>query len=331
MDLVSVIIPVFNVKDYLDECLKTVTNQTYDQLEIILIDDESTDGSGQMCDGWTEKDSRIHVIHQKNQGLSGARNAGLDACTGEWITFIDSDDIVAKTYVEELLKLVKKTGANLAQGKQVGFANHDDRHPSVGFEQLNDEIEMAENRLGQDSMWSGDSKDYMLSSAYQTMAWGKLYKRELFKTKRFPVGKLHEDNAIVYRLAYEAKRVAYTKRILYGYRRRQNSIMGEEGYNLRHLDKQEFLKERLDFFIEKQEKELANLARKEYAFELLEEYGKVKKYHPDEKAILHSIQHSYQKVADDVVKNSDLSLKTKLLMRYAKHNPGIWTRVFGEA
>ncbi len=330
MEQVSVIIPVFNVKDYLDECLDTVTKQSYNQLEIILVDDESTDGSGQMCEAWAGKDARIRVVHQKNQGLSGARNAGIDVCTGAWITFIDSDDIVASTYVEELLDLAESTEANLVQGRKIAFANHGKGPMPFGFEQLNDEIAMADNRLGQDNTWSGDSKDYMLSSEYQTMAWGKLYRRELFQSERFPVGKLHEDNAIVYRLAYEAKHVAYTKRILYGYRTRRNSIMGEEGYNLRHLDKQEFLRERLVFFQEKQEIELADLARKEYAFELLESYGKVKRYHPEEKTILRELKQNYGGVVGKVIRLQDLSLKTKVLMTYAKWNPSIWIKVFGE-
>lgn len=330
MEQVSIIIPVYNVEEYLDECLETVVNQTYQNLEIILVDDESTDDSGEKSEIWAQKDARIRVIHQNNQGLSGARNTGIDASTGDWITFVDSDDIVAKTYVEELLNLAKTSGASLVQGRQVGFANHGERRTSVGFEQLNDEIEMAENRLGMDNTWSGNSKDYMLSKEYQTMAWGKLYKRELFQTERFPVGKLHEDNAIVYRIAYEAKHVAYTKRILYGYRRRHNSIMGEEGYNLRHLDKQVFLKERLEYFLEKQEKELADLARKDYAFELLEAYGKVKKYHPEEKQKLQDIKRKYQDVAEEVIHSKDLSRKTKLLMSAAKIDPAIWMKVFGK-
>lgn len=330
MEQVSVIIPVYNVKEYLDECVETVVNQTYQNLEIILVDDESTDCSGQMCEAWAQKDPRIKVIHQKNQGLSGARNAGIDVCTGEWITFIDSDDIVAKTYVEELLELARNTGANLAQGRQIGFSTHSEGRAPIEFSQLNDEIERAENRHGQDNIWFGDSKSYMLSSEYQTMAWGKLYKRELFQNERFPVGKLHEDNAIVYRIAYEAKTVAYTKRDLYGYRRRNNSIMGEAGYNLRHLDKQEFLRERLEFFLDKQEKELADLARKEYAFELLESYGKVKKYHPEEKQKLHNLKRNYQDIAEEVIHSKDLSRKTKLLMSAAKIDPAIWMKVFGK-
>lgn len=315
MDLVSVIIPVYNVENYIDDCVESVLQQTYENIEVLLIDDGSTDQSGEKCKKWAVRDSRIRVVHQDNQGLSGARNTGIKESTGNWITFVDSDDIVAPRYVEVMVQMGRSNQVTLVQ---CGYTHFFDEKPS--FDNL--------SKLVEPQIVS--SKAFMLSRDYHTMAWAKLYDRELFRQEIFPVGKLHEDNAIVYKLVYEAKRIAYTDEILYGYRVRENSIVGEKGYNLRHLDKKDFLKERLDYFLEKKETELAKLARKEYAFELLEAYGKVKKYHSSEKSVLRELKQEYCGVADEVMTTEALSKKTLILMKMAKHTPAIWTKVFGE-
>ena len=106
-EFVSVIVPVYNVEEYMDACIYSIVNQSYHNLEILIVDDGSTDSCGEKCDRWANKDSRIKVIHQKNQGLSGARNTAIDVCKGEWITFIDSDDIVEQDYIKMLLELAE--------------------------------------------------------------------------------------------------------------------------------------------------------------------------------------------------------------------------------
>ena len=314
MDLVSIIIPVYNVENYIDECIQSVIAQSYKEVEIWLIDDGSTDTSGKKCDLWKEKDSRIHVIHQANQGLSGARNTGLDSCTGDWISFIDSDDFVATDYVKKMVDIAHNCGVDLVQCRETV------------------ELHRIKKESNEDIVnhWKGTPKEFLLSNEYRTMAWAKLYRKHLFNTLRFPVGKLHEDNAIVYKLVYNSDKVAYTEEMLYGYRLRDQSITVYDGYNLKQLDKQEFLEEQISFFQEHDEVELLQKAYKEYAFELLENYGKVAKYHNDRKELLQDIKQKYCKVATQAMKDSRLSEKTRLLMQVARWNPIIWTKVFGE-
>lgn len=322
--MVSIIIPVYNVENYIDACVKSVLRQTHEDIEVLLVDDGSSDQSGEKCDKWATQDSRIKVFHQENQGLSGARNTGIEECIGDWITFVDSDDIVNSRYVEAMLQMACSNQIKIVQCGYCHFSNEKMDFDNSEIDRDKTDVTQTKNSVAL------SSQDFMLSQDYCTMAWAKLYARELFEHERFPIGKLHEDNAIVYKLIYNAKRIAYTNEILYGYRVRQDSIVGERGYNLRHLDKKEFLKERVEFFAEREEKELTNLARKEYAFELLEAYGKVKKYHSTEKSILQELKKEYCSVADEVISTVRFSKKTATMMKMAKYAPEIWMKVFGE-
>ena len=207
-ELVSVIVPVYNMEKYVDECIYSIVGQSYPDLEILIVDDGSVDSSGTICDRWARKDSRIKVIHQSNQGLSGARNTAINICTGQWITFVDSDDVIERDYVTVLLGLAKKYKVKISQcfSEKIQY---------IGAE----ETDTEERVLG--------SVQFLLSEKYQTMAWGKIYKREVFETARYPYGKIHEDVALTYRLVYEAEYVAYTtKKLYFNHPPRPDSING---------------------------------------------------------------------------------------------------------
>ena len=234
-EFVSVIVPVYNVEEYMDACIYSIVNQSYHNLEILIVDDGSTDSCGEKCDRWANKDSRIKVIHQKNQGLSGARNTAIDVCKGEWITFIDSDDIVEQDYIKMLLELAERYKVKISQCSYT-------------------EIEYwgVEEKDTEDDVW--ESAQFLASQKYQTMAWGKIYKREIFKTERYPYGKIHEDMALTYRLVYEAGRIAYTTKKLYFYRpSRTGSINGSGKFYREKLIILQFLKEQIAFYEEKKE------------------------------------------------------------------------------
>ena len=125
--LISVIVPVYNVKDYLDECLKSIVNQSYTQLEILVVDDGSTDGSSALCDQWAEQDQRIKVIHQANGGLSAARNTALDVMRGEMVTMVDSDDVLRPTAIMVMKEALVKSQANIVVGDYTPF--NEDEEP----------------------------------------------------------------------------------------------------------------------------------------------------------------------------------------------------------
>lgn len=204
--LISIIVPVYQVEAYLDRCVASLLAQTYVNLEIILVDDGSPDRCPAICDMYAQKDSRVRVIHQENAGLSGARNAGIEVAKGEYLAFVDSDDYVSENFIRVLYDLLKETGCAVSQC----------RFSYVHGEPLQDEA----NRDYQ--IYRGEC---LLNRFYGpedeatffVVAWNKLYRRELFDRIRYPVGRIHEDEATTYRLFHEAKKLVYTRRSLYGY------------------------------------------------------------------------------------------------------------------
>ena len=239
--LVSIIVPVYQVVSYLAECLDSLLAQTHANLEIILVDDGSTDGSSELCDAYAGRDGRIRVIHQENAGLSAARNAGLDAALGSYLSFVDSDDAVNPFFIEMLLRL----HADIAQ---CGFCTNDDelmRVPDGAPDALD-----GENVVGDEVRLTGRDTCEALArdktGAY-TVVWNKLFRRELFETLRFPEGKQHEDEFVTWKTLWAAHSVAVLNIPLYFYRQRSESIMGR-GVTNRSLDAIEALQERRDFY-----------------------------------------------------------------------------------
>ena len=222
--LISVIIPVYNVEAYLDACVRSVVNQTYTELEILLVDDGSTDRSGALCDVWAARDARIRVIHKANGGLSDARNAGLEAARGAYIAFVDSDDRIAETMLEELCSALERAHAGIAE---------------CGYTQFEAETEPAFREGAGGALRSFEAEEALAQlldgAALQVVVWNKLYRGELFRTLRFEVGKLHEDVFFTYQAFGLCGRAAKTEAVLYGYRQRSGSIMGTR-FSLRRLD-----------------------------------------------------------------------------------------------
>ena len=236
MPKISVIIPVYNVEMYLDRCIKSVVGQTYRNIEIILVDDGSSDKSGSMCEEWAEKDSRIRVIHKENGGLSDARNAGLAIATGEYISFIDSDDSVSKHFLEYMLKTIIDTNSDLVE---------------CGRTDIYDDIEIYnEEVFSQHKIHSYDINKAMEllvdnNIIYQTV-WDKLYKREVITGISFKKNKLHEDEFFTWRVILQCKRVTKIEVPLYNYYHRDGSIM-ENGFSLARLDGIEAKMERHEY------------------------------------------------------------------------------------
>ena len=208
--MISVIVPVYNVSKYLDRCMQSLVDQTYRNLEIILVDDGSTDNSGVLCDLWAEKDSRIRVIHRKNNGLSQARNTGLDAATGEYITFVDSDDILSPHLCQVLYNSMGGS-ADIS----ICDAEHIFEDKPYAFSVTDRQVIMtAQEAIHQ--LW--------YQKSFLPSAWGKLYRRELFEDNQFTVGRIFEDIDIMHELFFDAKRIVYNRSRLYGYVHRAGSI-----------------------------------------------------------------------------------------------------------
>jgi len=225
--LISVIVPIYKVEKYLDKCVASIVAQTYTNLEILLVEDGSPDRCPAMCDAWAEKDERIHVIHKKNGGLSDARNAGIDAARGEWLTFIDGDDYIVPEYCETLLMAAETTGAQIAVGNLWYAYPEDD-----GTMWL--EVWPSSIRRPMQTFTGVESIDRFFEHGGIDLcvSWGKLYHRSIFcspRRLRFPVGALHEDQFTTYKCYYEAERVVVVDTPLYYYVQRPGSIMAQYG------------------------------------------------------------------------------------------------------
>jgi len=205
--MISVIVPVYNVEPYLEKCLDSIVNQTYRDLEILVIDDGSTDDSGRICDEY-RKDERVKVFHTENQGLSCARNLGLDEAHGEWIGFVDSDDWIEPDMYEVLLKRALETGADVVE---CGF-NH--LYPAKTVVQQKEELIIP----GEDAIQA------LYRQQINEVVWNKLWKQGCFKFVRFPEGRVFEDVATTYRILYSVNRVCTISAIKYNYRVRQGSL-----------------------------------------------------------------------------------------------------------
>ncbi len=244
MELVSVIIPVYKVEPYLDRCVQSVVNQSYPNLEIILVDDGSPDQCPAMCDAWAKKDPRIRVIHKKNGGLSDARNAGMAAATGEYISFVDSDDWIAPEMLERLVKALERDDSDIA-ACAVEMVWEDGRE--------NKTLTVRKNLV----LEREDAQRALLNETLlKQPACFKLYRSETIRDILFAVGKYHEDVFWSYQAVGRARRVSLIDYVGYYYFQHAGSIMGE-GYSLKRLDAIEAVVNRYHYF----EKEFPALAK----------------------------------------------------------------------
>ena len=210
-DLISIIVPVYNVEDYIEECLDSILNQTYKNLEILLVDDGSTDNSGKICDKYVKKDNRFKVIHQKNSGLSESRNNAIKVSSGKYLSFVDSDDIIHPRMIEILHQELIKNKSDISICKFQNF------YTKFIIKEKKYEVKL----LTQEEFLKELMKDKEISDH----ACNKLYKKTLFKEIKFPIGKKYEDIGTTYKIALTAKKFVYLNMELYGYRTRENSIV----------------------------------------------------------------------------------------------------------
>lgn len=295
MDLITIIVPVYNVKKYLKECLDSIINQTYKNLEIILVDDGSPDNCGKICDEYAKRDKRIKVIHKENGGLSSARNAGLDIAKGEYISFIDSDDYVAENFIEKLYLLCIQNNADIAECDFIRFEN---------------EINLLEQEENLDIYSAYDRKHIIYMK--HSIACNKLYKKYLYEKLRFPIGKTNEDEFTIYKILYSCKNVTvFTNLKLYYYRYNPQSIMGRT-FNIKRLDALEALEERKQFYKKRNEIELYNKTVEQYQGWLMSFYILTKDNIKDCKYILKNIKAKARKNFTEYKKNKEIVFHKKV-------------------
>ena len=208
------IVPVYNVGAYLQQCLQSIASQSYAHLEVIVVDDGSTDDSGKIADEWASHDNRFRVVHQPNGGLSAARNTALDHATGRYVTFVDSDDFIAPQYVEVLCQLIQESGAQAALCGWHLYADGDavPKPDDTSHSRTYTAAEAANHIF------------YQRKGLTQSVC-ARLYDASVFRDVRFPVGMLYEDLAVLMPVMQNSQTVAFTPQRLYYYRQRQGSII----------------------------------------------------------------------------------------------------------
>ena len=248
--MISIIVPIYKVEDCLHLCVDSILAQTFSDFELILIDDGSPDNCGAICDEYAEKDSRVRVIHQENGGLSAARNTGIEIAKGEYLTFIDSDDCIQNSFLEVLYNLIRKYSAQISSCQRSDFTEH--------MPLLDPGAPVTEKTYtGHDAVL----EMYTERPFVRVTAWGKLYDAKLFSNVRYPVGKIHEDQATTPIVLSKADRVAATNQRLYCYRVREGSIT-HSGFKLRNYDDLEAVKGCIDYFSSHNQPALASAADK---------------------------------------------------------------------
>ena len=310
--LVSIIIPIYKVEQYLIDCIQSVCSQTYKNIEIILVDDGSPDNCGKICDDYAKRDKRISVIHKENGGLSDARNKGIDIARGDYITFVDSDDYVETTFIEELYNAIEKNNSDISICNINVVDENGKKISNLGFK---DNIIVDGKQILKEIC---EQKNIVES----IVAWNKMYSSKFFKQYKYPVGKIHEDEFLTYKILYQTKRVSVINKYLYNYRKNNQSIVGKE-FNQQRLDLLEALSERLEFYKNNKEDYFYLMTLKIYLNQLIEYYIKTKKYIQNSKIILQDLKNKYNIIYKEYIMMKDISVKAKAKAIIFKHCPNL--------
>lgn len=255
--LVSVVVPIYKVENYLEKCVNSILKQRYKNIEIILVNDGSPDNCGALCDRYAQFDSRIRVIHKRNGGLSAARNAGIRVSGGDYLMFIDSDDWVDSDFCEAAVYDIERNAADMVV---------------FGYNKVSEDAQLLETcaALEEKCLSSEEAIKELIKGSIENYAWNKIYKRELFETVQYPVGKLWEDIGTTYLLIDKCDRIYISNRITYNYRIRNNSITGMHSYKA-DMDIYTQRKEQYDFLKEKYP-HIANEAMESLAHSAIQAY-----------------------------------------------------------
>ncbi|SFN78625.1 Glycosyltransferase involved in cell wall bisynthesis [Pseudobutyrivibrio sp. UC1225] len=289
MSKISVIVPVYNVENYLDRCIESIVNQSYRNLEIILVNDGSTDKSGEICNRLARVDNRIRVIHKENGGLSSARNAGLDSATGDYIAFIDSDDYIHTKMYEILVKVQKDTGADIVS---CGYQMFDEGDVPKEIDYDNFEFFEYTGTDIYNQLWDRDT-----STVIQCQ---KLFNKDVFSHIRYPEGRIHEDVYVIHRELGKVNKYVFVDIPFYYYMIRNGSIMQTESFTSIN-DALEGFEDRIRFF--------STRGLHEYEDRTL-------------KTLFEYIQLKYRMLAKDNNRDGCRYLQSKMNMLLAMYNTG---------
>lgn len=320
--LVSVIIPVYNVESYVGRCIESILGQTYENLEIILINDGSKDNSLEVCRKYANRDSRIRIVSQQNAGCSAARNTGLSIATGQYISFVDSDDYVHSEYIEYLLDLCKRYNCQVSQVQYTYV--YDDPSENSWQSIVRASLNKNEEHVIE-KKWTFQDLFTSKSRSYRVIACGKLYSRELFETYRFPVGKLYEDEDASFFLGYNAQNLVISSRHMYFYFMSQGSITRNNN-NYVNWDFLDHHKKIISFLEENNDVIMLNVERKELCIRLMLRYFKSVKNKYDRNDI-NLLKQEFDLQYSQIQKNKYIPNKEWILLSLYSMFPSFVTSV----
>lgn len=308
MDLITIVVPVYNVERYLSACIESILLQTYRNLQILLVNDGSTDSCPQICDEYALKDKRIEVIHKSNGGLSDARNFGIEHSRGQYITFVDSDDVIASDMVEYLYRLLKRNHADISVCQPLRIAE-------------NGSLKDRKEPLFKDFVVSGNLvcfHEFMSRQNIGTIACGKLYKIDLFKDVRYPIGRYHEDVFTTYKLVALCETIAVGGEKKYGYRIRTASIT-QSSFSPKHLDAVIAKEELADFIIKHYPKE-QNYAKIGIVYSATQCVFRMGCSHCYDKRYTHFIQLRFRTHEGTFLRHGKCKIPTKIISIFSFFN-----------
>ncbi len=309
--LISVIVPVYKVEKYLDRCITSIVEQTYENLEIILVDDGSPDNSGKMCDDWAKKDNRIKVFHKENGGPAETRNLGVEKATGKYISFVDSDDYILPDYIETLYKDLADNNADISC---CNYFNVWDTDRLTSLDENNSSTELT-ILTGRESCYDsiGDERwNYVI-------VWGKIFKASIVKQHKFPIGRLCEDAAITCYYFYPCNKITITSKKLYAHYINNGGIMQTVNPK-RRVDEPWSMTERAKFYKEHSEREL-EIAEWGYVITIYILAALQDKKRLSPQAFKFAKEHWF---------NGDLSRKTKLKFLLCAISPKLYQKTIDQ-
>ena len=289
LPLVSVMVPVYNCEKYISRCLNSIINQTYRNLEIIIIDDGSTDKSGKIADEYSEKDCRIHVIHQENSGLASSRNRALAEAKGEYLMFIDADDYLHLHMIDSLYNDIRNNEADMAIGSYLEGGENEFPHIKLSA--------ASDCYFGKDKF-----KELFGSKKISFIcAWGRLYSRNLFDNLKYPDGKIHEDEYLAHYLLDRAKKITYTQTPFYYYFKEKNgkNSITQSSFSMKRLDCIAALEDRLEFFKNYGDNTFLSMMYDDFLKRFQYYYYGVHYQFPDKKELACELFDKYKKIFNE--------------------------------
>jgi len=316
-ELVSVIVPVYNVEKYLARCIDSILAQAYENLQVILVNDGSPDGSPAICEGYAKRDGRIEIINKENGGLSDARNAGILRAKGAYIAFVDSDDYIHRQYIGNMYERMKRDGSDIC-ACDCHFVNEGEEDLSAAARGP----ELADPRL--DGLYPAETAMKVIHKTHLLVAWNKLYRRGLFGDIMFPAGRLHEDEFVLHRLLFACESVSILSERLYFYLQRDSGIMGQS-FSVRRLDALDAFADRAEFYLERGSYELLRLTCLHYIQWYMKSYSMLPMQKKENRARWKECRAKFRSHNKVMLKYGGLATYIKFCMAAA--GPGLYRRL----